>query len=492
MRVGLQSVGNLEPSRAQGAGLLLIKAACDTLTRFDLSGAVSPGLASSWDMAGEGKRLTLKLRRDLSFHDGETLDAPAVADSLSRVVQDAANSPWAALLSNVLGYSEVVAGSASRLQGIAVKGPHSLQIDLSQPDADFPASLAHPSLAPVSPRQPPAAGSGPLPICVGPFRFGGASGHLRLENLQSYQGPHPARLDRIHLSEFESEDAVFEAFLRDEVDVSPAPGARLLEIPQGAGHLRRATPQLTYLAVDITKPETADARVRRSLSLAINRLAVIDGAFGDDRRPAFGWLGVDPPSESECNRFGGKVADVDRARSLFAESGIQAEAVKLPLRFDGSQFGRLVGEAVAVEISSALGVKVTPEAVDQSTLQATVRDKATPFLALMTADPDVPVPGRLIANLFSTGSPSNMLGYSSDAFDRKLQESRSTLEQDDRLRAFADAESLLCSAMPAIPLWTGARHWVLDDQRARVEGSELDFSGDLPLRDLREPQAIQR
>ena len=50
----------------------------DTLVASDGTNRLLPGLARAWDVASDGKSVTLKLRSDVGFHDGTPFDAEAV------------------------------------------------------------------------------------------------------------------------------------------------------------------------------------------------------------------------------------------------------------------------------------------------------------------------------------------------------------------------------------------------------------------------------
>ena len=50
----------------------------DPLIASDGSNKLFPGLATAWDVTPDGKSVTLKLRSDVSFHDGTPFDAEAV------------------------------------------------------------------------------------------------------------------------------------------------------------------------------------------------------------------------------------------------------------------------------------------------------------------------------------------------------------------------------------------------------------------------------
>ncbi|MFC9515733.1 ABC transporter substrate-binding protein [Nocardiaceae bacterium NPDC056970] len=56
----------------------------DRLTVVDGDGNLQPGLAESWEFAPDGSYLEMKLRDDVTFHDGTEFDAAAVAANIRR------------------------------------------------------------------------------------------------------------------------------------------------------------------------------------------------------------------------------------------------------------------------------------------------------------------------------------------------------------------------------------------------------------------------
>ncbi|MEQ9487442.1 MAG: ABC transporter substrate-binding protein, partial [Alphaproteobacteria bacterium] len=46
-------------------------------------GGLEPDLATDWDVSGDGKSWIFKLRKGVEFHNGKTLDAQDVIDSMN-------------------------------------------------------------------------------------------------------------------------------------------------------------------------------------------------------------------------------------------------------------------------------------------------------------------------------------------------------------------------------------------------------------------------
>ena len=61
----------------------------DGLVRYkDGALEVEPALAESWDISGDGKTYTFKLRAGVNFHDGTAVDADAVKFNFDRMLDE--------------------------------------------------------------------------------------------------------------------------------------------------------------------------------------------------------------------------------------------------------------------------------------------------------------------------------------------------------------------------------------------------------------------
>src|SRR5690242_21403852 len=86
LRIGLaEDPDVLDPSLARTyVGRIVFASICDKLFDIDQKLAVVPQLALSHETAEDGKTVTIKLRPNVKFHDGEKFDAEAAKFSLER------------------------------------------------------------------------------------------------------------------------------------------------------------------------------------------------------------------------------------------------------------------------------------------------------------------------------------------------------------------------------------------------------------------------
>src|SRR5215475_11098810 len=86
LRIGLaEDPDNLDPTTAGSyVGRIVLAAICDKLFDIDQNLNIIPQLALSHETSADGKTVTIKLRPNVKFQDGEKFDAEAVKFTLDR------------------------------------------------------------------------------------------------------------------------------------------------------------------------------------------------------------------------------------------------------------------------------------------------------------------------------------------------------------------------------------------------------------------------
>ncbi|HEX9076083.1 MAG TPA: ABC transporter substrate-binding protein, partial [Anaerolineae bacterium] len=98
----------LDPQGAPNSGLsLVIPYLFDTLVVRDVHNQLLPQLAESWQIAQDGKAITMKLRSGVTFHDGTALDAEAVRFTFQRFKETGQKSPIYSGIQQIAGVEAV-------------------------------------------------------------------------------------------------------------------------------------------------------------------------------------------------------------------------------------------------------------------------------------------------------------------------------------------------------------------------------------------------
>lgn len=552
LTVGITAPAGVDPlSFHEPSGMLVGSVLCDTLVTLDpATGVVKPGLAKQWSVTDDGARIIVQLRKGASFHDGRPVRSADVVEALRRLANPENASQAADLMDGVHGLaqfrSEVEEGLPSpSLVGVRVIEPYSFEIFLSPKNPDFIRALAHPAMAPVSkaPYDADEESARAHPQCAGPYRleapYRPGAGEIVLKRFDRY----PARntsftqggagnVDEIRFRVYPNEQAVVPAWERGEVDVAGVPATRSLDVRQRHGDrvVVGDSPAAEFIAVPHGEGSSfADARVRRALSLALDRNAVVATAYGDAHRPATGFI---PPSlttplvvrtdktsvkpiEYGCADAAPVTGNREEARRLLAEvRAAGGEAVErlvstpLKLYFNDESTHRRTAEAVAAQWREALGLDVQPTPLSWDEFHR--REGGAPASAGLDATGAAGTAGAAIGfdgpfrtsytpryssvqaflrPLFhSAADPRvNLARYSSGAFDIALDtDTRPVLDAQERLLQYQKLERLLCSDMPIVPVAFGRRTFRVGSRvvPARKSGDLLTREAVPNLRDM--------
>src|SRR6202165_4506022 len=177
----------LDPTLARTfVGRIVFAALCDKLFDIDEKLDIVPQLATGYEWSADRKALTIKLRKGVTFHDGEKLDAAAVKFNIER--------------------HKTMAGSNRRgelapVTGVDVVDDSTVRLNLSAPFAPLLAQLADRAGMMVAPQAAQADGDkfGSKPVCSGPFRFVEriAQDRIVLERYPNYWNKGEIHFDKI-------------------------------------------------------------------------------------------------------------------------------------------------------------------------------------------------------------------------------------------------------------------------------------------------------
>jgi len=316
------------------------------LVQFARDGSVLPKLAQSWDISDDGLTYVFHLLHAVRFHDGSPFDADVVKFSLERVL--AAKS------------LNAQRSQLRAIRAVEVVDPYTVRVLLSRRSGGLLQSLALGAFVMVSPQS--AAMNGVNPVGTGPYRFSSwrRGDSLTLTRNPEFRGPPPA-LDEVTFKFIAEPTAAFAALMAGDVDAFsnyPAPES----FPQFAADPRFAvfngtTEMETILAFNERVASLRDVRVRRAISYALDRRAIIDGAMFGYGTPIGSHFPPANPAYIDLTGMYGH--DVAKARALLAQAGY-ARGLTLSLKLPPPSYARRGGEIVAAELAQ-VGIRVNIE-----------------------------------------------------------------------------------------------------------------------------------
>ncbi|WP_085044037.1 ABC transporter substrate-binding protein [Ensifer aridi] len=327
----------------------------DTLLSFDQTPAMTlrPALAERWERV-DAKSLRLFLRKGVTFHDGGEFTADDVAFSFSP--------------QHLLGPD--MAGKATAMQTldtidkVEVIDSHTVIVHAKGDDALLEKRLASWGSEIVSKRAFEAAGNWDAwtvaPVGTGPYRIVGQTldVDVRLASHDAYWGGLPPYAT-IHFRIIPELASRINALMAGEgdfiTDIAPDMFAEIEKHPEleiAGGPVQN----IRYLAIDETSQILGKIGVRRALSLALDRKALVQ-ALWQDR--------LSIPNGFQFPSFGdGFIADFpplaydpDLARKLLAESGYKGETITYKL-LNNYYPNQVAGAQIMIEMWKAVGLNV--------------------------------------------------------------------------------------------------------------------------------------
>jgi ABC-type dipeptide/oligopeptide/nickel transport system permease component/ABC-type transport system substrate-binding protein len=314
------------------------------LVRFAADGSVTPALAQSWEISSDALEYTLELRHGVRFQDGSVFDAAAAKFALERARLP--TNPQRARL--------------AAIRSIDVLAADRLRITLGRRSGGLLQSLALGAFVMVAPRT--AAGDALRPIGTGPFRFAdwNRGDSLVLERNPDYWGE-PAPLRKVVFRFIADPTAAYAALMAGDVDVFvnyPAPEsiAQFRADPRFTVFVG-STESETILGINNRRAPFDNLAVRRAISYALDRGAIIEGAMFGFGTPIGSHF---PPTNPAYVDLTGRYPhDVRKARALLAQAGYP-DGFSATLKLPPPSYARRGGEIIAAQLAS-VGIRVKIE-----------------------------------------------------------------------------------------------------------------------------------
>jgi len=346
----------------------------EPLVRYQADGSVAPWLATSWTVSDGGRLYTFQLRPDVRFSDGSPFDAAAVVANFEQILTRRPEHSWLALAQLIEEAREI--------------GPLSVQLRLRSPYEPTLKELALPR--PFRFKSTASVRSG-KPSGTGPWMWSGGAAGARDIFVRNphYWGAAP-HYKTVEVRVITDPNARVVAFQTGLIDLLYGPGG---QAPPHAFARLRATPgvvtrmsgpaETSYIAMNSASGPTRDPAVRRAISHAVNKDALVTTLLaGSQSRADTLFPRSTPVTDVELKPYG---YDPALASTLLDEAGWtrrepqgartrHRESLATDLVFSGaSPVERLIAEAVQADLAK-IGVVVRLVGEDESSIASRQRD----------------------------------------------------------------------------------------------------------------------
>ncbi len=453
----------LDPALAESVGANNItRDLFEALTSNDSAGKTVPGVAESWKQT-DPMTWVFKLRTNAKWSNGDPVTADDVVFGIRRFVDPKTASTYAATFGVFLLNGATVAKGGKPPSEIGVKAidKHTVEVKTAYPVSFLPALMSNNNLGPVHKASMEKHGKdwtkpGNL-VSNGAYvlKEWQVNNRVVIEKNPQYWDAANVQLTKVTYLPVEDGNADVKLFESGENDM-------VYQLPPGTYETYKSKfPKeirnspiigLRYYSYQTQSPTFKDIRVRKALSMVIDRKILSERVTADGQAPAYsvivaGVEGADPtPYEWSTWPMDKRVAE---AKKLLADAGVKPGA-KFTFSYNTSEYHKKMAVFAASEWKTKLGLNIETESMEFKVLLKKRHDgtfemarngwladynDATSFLALIRCDSD----------------QNNNFNCNREA-EKLIEEGSKLTDQAKRKALLTRASKMIMDDYPMIPL----------------------------------------
>jgi len=482
---------------AETCGSQVLRALFTPLVQFDPNNEVIFAVAESIE-SDDNVNWTVTLRDGWTFHDGTPLTAQSFVDAWNwgaDCVNAAGNNYFFGPAGvNIVGYDELnpeegcpKRSSGEGLSGLQVQDDLTFTVQLGAEFSEFPITLNYNAFYPLPESffdDPEAFNE--APVGNGPYMMDGTWEHdvgINVTRYEDYAGT-PGNADAVEFRIYANLETSYRDVQAGNLDIGDVPDDQIAnaETEFGDRFITAESSSFSYIGYPLETEPYDNPDIRKALSMAIDREAIISAIFFDTLTPADDMVSpvVQGYREGACGEA--CTFDPEAAKQLYDQAGGIDGTVRIWFNNDGGHEGWI--EAVSNQWRQTLGIE-------------DIQFESMPFaryLGLMDEEIDddpstegVDGPWRLgwvmdypsmqnyLENLHGTGAGSNYSTYSNPEVDDLLAQGKSAGSGEEAISFYQQADDLIIQDLPIIPLWYGQVQQVTSERVSNVVYDKFTF-----------------
>ena len=357
---------SLDPHKTSTVGEAhILRDLFEGLVMPDARGDLIPGAAESWAVSDDGTIYTFKLRPGAVWSNGDPVTADDFVYAFGRLQDPATGAEYASMLYVIKNAEAINSGKAKPEEiGARAVDPRTLEITLNAPTPYFLEMLAHQAAYPVHRATVETFGAawtkpGNL-VSNGAFTLAEwvPNDHVKIVRNPKFHDAAGVKLDAVNFYPTTDSSTAIKRFQAGELDSNDdLPTEQLADLRARFGDQVHVGPYLGtyYYAIKLDKEPWSNPKLRRAISMAIDRDFLAEKVWGGSMFPAYSMVppGIGGYTPYEADYAGlDQLAREDEAAAILAELGYGPDnPLKLELRIYESDNNQ--GNAVAVQEAAA-------------------------------------------------------------------------------------------------------------------------------------------
>jgi len=458
----------LDPHKAEGIpSSRILRGLFEGLTAEAPNGDIVPGVAETWELGDDGTVYTFRLRRNAKWSNGDPVTAQDFVFGLRRSVDPATGSKYSQILAPIRNAQDVITGAKPpEALGVEALDDHTLRITLNAPTPYFLGLLNHSSTYPVHAESVRRFGErfsrpGNL-VSNGAYVLKEWVVQAQIEVVRNpqYWDDANTTIDRVIYFPIENQSTELKRYRAGELDwTDELPNDQFQWVKENMGEAMTIAPWIGtyYYGFNLTRPPFKDnPKLRRALSMAIDREILTEKVTQFGEIPAYGWV---PPGISHYESCTLDYASWPRekrlaeARRLYQEAGYsKSNPLVTEIRYNTQENHKKIAIAVAAMWKQNLGVQASLLNEEWKVFLENRKQKQVTqvFRAGWIGDYNDPY---TFAELMLSNHGLNDSAYRNPDYDALLEQASRTVDEAPRMKLLHEAECTMLNDHPVAPIY---------------------------------------
>ncbi|MDN5762283.1 MAG: ABC transporter substrate-binding protein [Microlunatus sp.] len=424
--------------------------------------------------SSDNQNFTVKLKPNYKFQDGTDVKAKNFVDAWNYTAYGPNGQAGSYFMATIDGVSDMQCGSdadgaadcegkppkSKKASGLKVVDDTTFTIKTSEKVSNLPIRLGYSAFAPL----PDSFFDDPKafedkPIGSGPFQVDSISNtEMVLSKFADYSGAYKPKVDKMTFRIYQSDEAAYIDVVANNLDYTDniPPDNRVDEqyksdLPDR--NLVREAGRFASITFSPTDPQIkGNDKLRKALSMAVDRNLIAQQIFGNTVKPADGWVSpvVDGYKPGVCGEW--CIYDAAKAKKLYEEAGGYKGILSLTINGDGGHGPW--AEAACNSIKNATGADCRVNTLpDFAQFNKYVDSGKWKGMIRSGWQMDYPSIENFLAPLYAKGADSNWSKYDNPDFDAKLAEAAAAKTPEEANTLYQEAEAMLAVDLPTAPMW---------------------------------------
>lgn len=435
-----------------------------------------PGVAERWEVSADKLTYTFYLRKNAKWNNGDPVTAHDFAAAWQRAISPELASVYSFILfpvKNAKAYNKGEIKDFSKV-GIKAKDDHTFVVTLAQPTPYFMSLAPFQTLMPIHKksveakggfmdRQNPWARVGMVTNGAFQLKSWKLNDSLVVEKNPTYWDAANVKLNKVVFYPINGEQIEERAFRAGQIHKVHQIGiSKIATYKKKRPSALRIDTYLStyYYLINTTVKPLNDPRVRRALSLAVDRDMIVKYVTKGGQNPAHYFT---PPGTGGFNGKGFNQNNVELAKKLLAEAGYPEGKgfPKVTLLYNTLEKHKVIAEAIQQMWKKNLGVDIELTNQEWKVYVNSINNQNF-MLARRGWIGDYPDPNTFL-DLLISDSPNNLGKWQNKEFDKVMLASQNTMDKAKRLELFQQAEQLVHDDAAVIPIFNDVRNYLLHE-----------------------------